>query len=590
MVGLRRRLWKLRWLFFGLVVISLALSIVLMMQRRFPGEETEMGAGTLAMAALWLVGQVPGDVVYTNQLNHRIDVQFKSQRSEIRELRLFCSPNQGRDWDLVSVITPDKDYFVFRAPGDGSYWLRVASVSQKGEQFPDNPRSAPPNQKMIIDTVRPVITTLNAKRQGTDVIVSWAVQEDHPDVPSFRLEYQPKDGTGLWTAIPVTPAQGGETHFPANGTLPLQVRLTLRDLAGNQSFQIAEVAGDGVTSAVFNPMNHPGGAMQVGGTAPAGGAVDIGHEVKVPPPVGTAPVQTLPMPVEPQPLPTHPGMGNPSPAPGQGPAPAPPTPREDEPKVIASSNWTPAEPPVPARSSNPAAAPDTKLAAPPTPTRKLPTLQYINQPEFQVEYEVTRHGPSGIGSVELYRTCDDGQTWEKYAYDGTVGGLAKGVRLQRMVQFRPGEPDGIYGFTLVVKNRANIGRRPPQPGEVPEIRVKLDTKLPTADLLEPVRDSKPGTLLLSWRATDENLATNPIYLEWSEQRTGKWYPIGMDLPNTGRYSWKLPEEMPVNVFLRLRVRDLAGNERIVMTPSPLPVDLHEPEGHIYRVSMPARPQ
>src|SRR5438105_1423835 len=107
-----------------------------------------MGVGTLALACLWLVGQVPGDVVYTNQLNHRIDVQFKVQRNEIKELRLFASTNQGRDWDLVNSIQPEKDFFVFRAPGDGIYWLRVASVNHKGEQFPENLRTGPPNQKM----------------------------------------------------------------------------------------------------------------------------------------------------------------------------------------------------------------------------------------------------------------------------------------------------------------------------------------------------------------------------------------------------------------------------------------------------------
>ena len=31
-----------------------------------------MGAGTLALAGLWLLGQVPSDLVYSNQLNHGI--------------------------------------------------------------------------------------------------------------------------------------------------------------------------------------------------------------------------------------------------------------------------------------------------------------------------------------------------------------------------------------------------------------------------------------------------------------------------------------------------------------------------------------
>ncbi len=582
MGGIRDFLWKVRWLFFALFATSFALSIALTLKRRGPGEGTDMGAGTLAVACLWLTGQVPGDMVYTNQLRQRIDVRFKSQRSEIKELRLFASPDQGRSWDLAATITPDKDFFEFRARGDGTYWLRVASVDHANRQTPENPASGPPDQRMVVDTVKPVIRMLNARRQGSDVIVAWEVQEDHPDVASFRLEYQPKDGGGLWTAISATPAPKGETHFQPSGTQPLHIRLTMRDLAGNASYHLVEVGGDGVTTALYDPAQHPGAAIQISGTLPTGGGIDLHQEMKVPTPMTPSPAATLPGPIEPQAAPMNPSNSTP-PSMGQGAPPAP------DPKVIASSAWAPT--PSPAQTQTPIAPPSGVESRPTTTsiaTRKLPPLQHINQPEFLVEYEVSKHGPSGIGSVELWRTTDDGQTWEKYAYDAIPPALGKGRRQQRTVQFHEGEPDGIYGFRLVIKNRANIGRRPPQPGEAPEIRIKLDTKLPTADLLSPVRDTQPGCLLLSWRAGDENIAPAPVNLEWAEQLGGKWNPIGLNLANTGRYSWKVPEEMPVNVYLRLRVRDLAGNETTVTTPSPLPVDLFEPEGHLVNVSVPAQ--
>jgi hypothetical protein len=205
-----------------------------------------------------------------------------------------------------------------------------------------------------------------------------------------------------------------------------------------------------------------------------------------------------------------------------------------------------------------------------------------------VEYEVSKIGPSGVGSVELYRTCDDGRTWERYAYDKEIDG-AKGTRL-RAVKFPPGDPDGIYGFTLVVKNRANIGRRPPQNAELPELRIELDTVPPVAELFAPRADPIHGNLVLHWTASDKNITKMPISLEWAENRAGPWQPIGVDLPNTGTYTWKLPERMPVEVYLRLRVRDLAGNETVAITPNPLPVDLNEPEGHLLKVSVPVRPQ
>jgi hypothetical protein len=566
-----------------------------------------MAAATLAWAWLALLGQVPGDVMYTNQLNHRLDVQFKVQRTEIRELRLYSSTNQGRDWELAARIDPDKDFFVFKAPGGGVYWLRVASMNNQGVQFPDDLRKGPPNYKMIIDTQKPIMRTLQARRDGSAVEVNWEIQEEYPDAASFRLEYQAKGAaTALWTAVPAPAAPSGKARFQPGGTQALQVRLSLRDLAGNESFAIAEVPGDAVTPAGFNSTSGTVGAAPaaLGNTLPAPvQPIDLGNKIAIPRPRDPTPTSTdggillgpessaasvnstkvAPPPIGPAPIAPPPSTGQPAPV----------RPPVEERQVIASSTWAPPPTPGPAVTVPPAPtspAPTVEPAPTPAPaTKPLPPLQYINQLEFVVEYELAKVGPSGIGSVELYRTRDEGQTWQQYAYDAAVDATSKAKRLQRVVQFQQGDPDGIYGFTLVVKNRAKIGRQPPQPGELPEVRVELDTTRPNCDLYAPMRDVEPGHLRLLWKATDKNLTPTPISLEWAEERNGPWHPIGIDLPNTGSYSWKLPEEMPVNVYLQLRVRDLAGNEAVTVTPQPLPVDLHEPEGHLLRVSVPGRP-
>src|SRR5207248_1459710 len=135
----------------------------------------------------------------------------------------------------------------------------------QGKQLPENVMAGPPNQKMVIDTAKPIIRTLQAKRQGNEVIVSWEVQEDNPDVPSFRLEYQPKDAfAALWTAITATPGPTGQARFPTGGGQPLVVRLTMRDLAGNTSYQTVDVGGESINTAGFNPMAGNPGAQTVG--------------------------------------------------------------------------------------------------------------------------------------------------------------------------------------------------------------------------------------------------------------------------------------------------------------------------------------
>jgi hypothetical protein len=51
----------------------------------------------------------------------------------------------------------------------------------------------------------------------------------------------------------------------------------------------------------------------------------------------------------------------------------------------------------------------------------------------------------------------------------------------------------------------------------------------------------------------------------------------MDLPNTGRYLWQVPAMAPPAVFLRLSVKDMAGNIAVAQTQDPLLVDLNVPE-------------
>jgi hypothetical protein len=82
-------------------------------------------------------------------------------------------------------------------------------------------------------------------------------------------------------------------------------------------------------------------------------------------------------------------------------------------------------------------------------------------------------------------------------------------------------------------------------------------------------------------------------LEWcsvNDRRDDErsWRPIATGLANTGRHSWQLPESLPYQVYLRVKARDLAGNEGVAVTPEPQLVDLTEPEGRLLNVVPPSR--
>jgi hypothetical protein len=245
-----------------------------------------------------------------------------------------------------------------------------------------------------------------------------------------------------------------------------------------------------------------------------------------------------------------------------------------------------------------AASPPAPLAG--TTRGALPDLQYISKRQVKLEFDVARVGPSGLGGVEVYMTTDEGLTWTSAPVEGNAllpmnpDGRGSGPLHGAVAVNLPQE--GLrYGFCLVVKSRAGLGKPPPQKGEPPQVRLELDATAPRAALYRPQPDpNRPNTLILSWMAMDRNLTPNPVTLEWAERREGPWLPISPEaLPNnlptpaggsaeqpqgpTGTFPWQLPDKMPSRVYLRLKVRDLAGNESVAQTPEPVLIDLTVPE-------------
>ena len=50
-----------------------------------------------------------------------------------------------------------------------------------------------------------------------------------------------------------------------------------------------------------------------------------------------------------------------------------------------------------------------------------------------------------------------------------------------------------------------------------------------------------------------------------------------ELHNTGRYAWQPAPDVPPNVYLRLTVRDTAGNKAVAQTADAELIDLSVPE-------------
>ena len=246
-------------------------------------------------------------------------------------------------------------------------------------------------------------------------------------------------------------------------------------------------------------------------------------------------------------------------------------------KPIVDADRRPADDPqgsvaiaiAPAVGSNYGTDNDKPRTAPPTaglPPGERPRM--VNSRLFELQYDIDSVGPSGIGRVELWGTRDGGTTWRSVTLDNDR-------RSPLLVNV---EDEGVYGFRVVVSNGAGLGGKPPQSGDLPDLWVGIDLTRPLARIISAQQgvDGEAGRLIISWQADDNRLAARPVSLSFSESRTGPWLPIASGLENTGRYAWPIDHRTPPRFYLRLEVRDEAGNVGVHEMVEPSTIDQSRP--------------
>jgi hypothetical protein len=199
----------------------------------------------------------------------------------------------------------------------------------------------------------------------------------------------------------------------------------------------------------------------------------------------------------------------------------------------------------------------------------------VNRRRFELEYDIESIGPEGIGKIELWGTRDGGQTWLSFGTDpDNRSPFVVGV-----------ENEGLYGFRIVVETSTGVQGVAPRAGELPEIWVGVDTTRPVAKLLPADADSaaRTGEISIRWEAADQMLAARPISLAYAQSASGPWTVLASGLENSGHYDWRPDSRVPDRMFLRLEVRDEAGNIQTVEGSDPLTIVRTRPQGRILGV-------
>ena len=451
------------------------------------------------------------------------------------EVQLHMSANQGQAWELASRVKPEKAGFLFRAPHDGEYWYSIRTVDQQGIARPDGPLQ--PQLKVIVDTIAPRLDLSVKRGEAGEIVAHWQAVDPNLKPGSFKLEYQ-SNSTGPWerVAVGASPSamrhtQTGEaTWWPRDTSGSILVRAEIADTAGNPAVSQATVK----LSDVSNDAVARGAGRDAAGIERTG--------------------------------PQDSTRWQPDPSPWG------PSNRSSDPdNRDGGDNGRSGGQRVPAQSVAQSfrargAGQSGDFSGPPGSERP----RMVNSRSFELEYEIESVGPSGIGKVELWGTRDGGRTW-------SIFGVDTDNRSPLPISV---DGEGVYGFRIVVSSGSGFGGHPPAEGDTPEIWIGVDLTRPAGRITGADVSPDGSELTIRWEASDEVPDPRPISLAFSSGAHGPWTPIASGLENTGSYHWRLDNRVPDRIYLRIEIRDEAGNVGTYETADPVSLDRHRPEGHI----------
>ena len=538
----------------------------------------------------------------THKIKFPIQKFTPEQAKNIRSVELHVSNDGGQVWHRIAVAPPTQPYFEFKAPADGRYWFHIRTEDLKGHKEPENLVGETPAVKVLFDTRPPVVTITNATWKGDFVTVQWRIDDQFPKPDTTRVYIRRAGTQDGWKPVIVPVDSPNGVQFPPGVAESIVVRVETMDLVGHKGEVLKEIACPKQLVASTS-LGSPALATPASGILPpvnvavaAGGPVAPAAPPIIPPP-NLAPI-VPPMPVPPVVAPTTPvvppmpappvvaPMGIPPVAPATGSLEVPAPPPQKAPVAYA-----PGSPHTPIPTFDPRTTVTPAGVAPPSePVIEASRAQVMNALRFDLNYQVEQRGPSGISRVDLWVTRDDGKSWIWWSkHDGRDAALKVNLNTTANSQ-----PEGLYGFRLVPVSGAGLSEAVPTAGDAPDMRVIVDISAPTLKIFPAVADANsPDALVLQWEATDKNFGDDPIALEWCETAGGPWRPVAAvaselpgglvtakRLPNTGRYSWRVPVGLPPRVYLKVTAKDAAGNTTEQVTREPILVDLTKPRAKI----------
>ena len=446
---------------------------------------------------------------------------------------LFASTNGG-PLEQVQKVSASAGGFQFEAPGDGLYSFAVRVTDDAGNLVGDAARLQPELQ-VAVDITAPRVQFQLAETATGQVNISWTTNSNDVDPGAVRLEYA-EGINGRWRPLQGASTPSGQTTVQSLPGTSLSVRGFMTDLAGNQGTSTGQIV---LSPAMSNAVPESSTVLSGDSTGLSDAGQPTGSQV-----VGTTPFSSPQYNVA--------SGATTQPYGGQG--------------AFNNASYNAG---IPDR-YGPNTQPDGQIPG---------GRQIVNNRVFDIAYQVDDVGPSGVSSVDLFVTENNGGEWFRYDSD---------IDLQSPFQVDT-RGEGTFGFAIRVRNGLGFSEPPPQPGERPSIVILVDQTPPHADLAQPqVLADGHGRVHLTWQIADQNLSAAPVRLESAVSAAGPWTPLFDWQMDERSFEMPIQPGMPTTLHFRLLVRDAAGNVTIAQTTQPLLIDQQRPTARLLRVQ-PASP-
>jgi hypothetical protein len=495
------------------------------------------------------------------------------QAKDIAEVQLLFSRTGNNDWSVLQTANPNVQGFSYHAAEDGQYWFALKHVDKDGKQL--GGAAIVPQLNLVIDTKLPQLS-LSTTNAGPDQLVIRYEATD-ANLQAQTLIVEVRSASGPWANVSIGPPEiaqpnrvaGSIRHPLPAGASNIEIRGSIADATGQcgQAVATVPVSGPSLTSPnvaqnlplasdndPFRSAAKPSQEWPASNQVPSANPHAQAHSQLAQQnmtPVAQSPQRGL-------------AYSNVSGTP-------------DHRRTPAKFAVDGAEDEAGTNSSQ-----DSPVALPPTGEAEWTSMGrnpdeplLVNARTFDVDYELQTVGSWGVAKVELWGTLDGGATWQSFGVDPDNRSPA-----------RITVPDsGTYGFRIAVEGANSEPASPPQSGQKPELVVTVDLDGPAAQLLgtQAGAGGQADQMLIRWMAKDDNLEPQPVGLFYSSRPNGPWSTIAAGLENTGEFAWKIERHIPNRVFLKLEVRDTAGNVTLQQTPQPIELNRPQPTGTLRNI-------